>query len=46
VPSTPTIIEFVSDPQLLGLAISTAQRTLLKTIYGLLVDEAGAATAQ
>src|SRR5439155_14661944 len=34
-PSTPTIIEFVTDPALLGLAISPAQRTLLKSIYGL-----------
>jgi hypothetical protein len=29
----------VSDPQLLGLPVSPAQRTLLKTIYGLLLDE-------
>jgi len=31
----PDIIEFVTDPQLLGLSISLAQRTLLKSIYGL-----------
>jgi hypothetical protein len=36
---TPTIIEFVTDPQLLGLSISPAQRTLLKSIYGLPLDE-------
>jgi hypothetical protein len=34
-PDIPSIIEFVSDSQLLGLSISLAQRTLLKTIYGL-----------
>src|SRR6267143_7114316 len=41
-PSAPTIIETVSDPQLLGQSISStspAQRTLLKTIYGLPLDE-------
>jgi hypothetical protein len=37
---TPTITEFVMDPQLLGLAISPAQRTLLKAIYGLPLDAA------
>lgn len=31
----PDIIEFVTDPQLLGLRLSPAQDTLLKTIYGL-----------
>lgn len=31
----PNIIEFVTDPQLLGLSISPAQATLLKSIYGL-----------
>ena len=31
----PTIVEFVSDPQLLGLSISPAQETLLRAIYGL-----------
>lgn len=34
-PSTPTIVEFVTDPQLLGLSISPAQETLLRAIYGL-----------
>jgi hypothetical protein len=31
----PTILEFVTDPQLLGLTPSPAQRTLLKAAYGL-----------
>jgi hypothetical protein len=31
----PTILDFVTDPQLLGLAVSPAQQTLLKSIYGL-----------
>jgi hypothetical protein len=31
----PTIIEFVTDPQLLGLSISPAQQTLLKSLYAL-----------
>ena len=31
----PTIIEFVTDPQLLGLEISPAQETLLRGVYGL-----------
>src|SRR5258708_16928281 len=39
-PSAPTIIEFVTDPQLLGLSTSPAQRTLLKAIYGLPLDDA------
>ena len=29
------IIEFVTDPQLLGLTLSPAQETLLRAIYGL-----------
>jgi len=33
-PVAPSIIEFVTDPQLLGLSISLAQKTLLKSIYG------------
>jgi hypothetical protein len=36
---TPSIVEFVTDPQLLGLALSPAQRTLLKSIYGLPLDD-------
>src|SRR2546426_2208760 len=35
----PTIVEFVEDPQLLGLSISPAQRTLLKSAYGLPLDD-------
>jgi hypothetical protein len=35
----PTIVDFVTDPVLLGLAISPAQRTLLKAIYGLPLDK-------
>jgi hypothetical protein len=31
----PTIIDFVTDPQLLCLSVSPAQQTLLKAIYGL-----------
>ena len=31
----PNIVEFVTDPQLLGLTISPAQTVLLKAIYGL-----------
>jgi hypothetical protein len=31
----PDIIEFVTDPQLLGLSLSSAQRTALKAFYGL-----------
>ncbi|MGH7393261.1 MAG: hypothetical protein ACREM3_27975 [Candidatus Rokuibacteriota bacterium] len=31
----PDIISFVTDPQLLGLSLSPAQRTLLKAAYGL-----------
>jgi len=33
--ATPTITEFVTDPQLLGLSISPAQETPLRGIYGL-----------
>ena len=33
--SVPDIIEFVTDPQLLGLTLSPAQETLLRAIYGL-----------
>ncbi len=36
----PSIIEFVTDPQLLGLALSEAQETLLRAIYGLPLSEA------
>lgn len=36
--TTPDILDFVTDPQLLGLSVSTAQRTLLKGIYGLPLD--------
>ncbi len=32
---TPSITDFVTDKQLLGLSISPAQQTLLKAIYGL-----------
>ena len=32
---TPNIIEFTTDPQLLGLSLSDAQETLLRAIYGL-----------
>jgi hypothetical protein len=34
----PTIVEFVGDRELLGLAISPAQRTQLKATYGLPLD--------
>ncbi len=34
-PSAPDIIEFVTDPQLLGLNLSPAQETVLRAIYGL-----------
>src|SRR5262245_56012150 len=33
--ATPDIVEFVTDPQLLGLSLSLAQDTLLRAIYGL-----------
>jgi hypothetical protein len=39
-PATPSITDFVTDPQLLGLAISPAQETLLRAIYGLPLDAA------
>jgi NAD(P)-dependent dehydrogenase (short-subunit alcohol dehydrogenase family) len=35
----PDIVEFITDPQLLGLQVSPAQRTLLKAIYGLPLDD-------
>jgi hypothetical protein len=35
----PSIIDFVTDPQLLGLSISDPQRVLLKSIYGLLLTK-------
>ena len=33
--TAPDIIQFVTDPQLLGLNLSPAQETLLRAIYGL-----------
>lgn len=33
--SAPSIVDFVTDPQLLGLTLSEAQETLLRAIYGL-----------
>ena len=33
--SLPSIIEFTTDPQLLGLSLSAPQETLLRAIYGL-----------
>ena len=33
--SRPSIVEFVADPALLGLTVSPAQETLLRSIYGL-----------
>jgi len=33
--TVPNIVEFVKDPQLLGLSISPAQETCLRAIYGL-----------
>ena len=35
----PNIIEFVTDPQLLGLSLSPAQTVLLKSIYGLSLNK-------
>ena len=35
----PNIVEFATDPQLLGLTLSPAQETLLRAIYGLDLDE-------
>src|SRR5262249_389692 len=40
-PAAPSIIEFVTDPQLLGLAISPAQEALLRAIYALPMSEEG-----
>jgi hypothetical protein len=37
--TAPSVVEFVEDRELLGLAISPAQRTLLKSIYGLPLDD-------
>jgi hypothetical protein len=34
-PVAPSIVDFVTDPQLLGLSISPAQETLLRSTYGL-----------
>jgi len=34
-PSVPSIIEFTTDSQLLGLNVSAAQETLQRSIYGL-----------
>ncbi|MBI4179170.1 hypothetical protein HY522_07100 [bacterium] len=34
-PAAPSIIEFCTDSQLLGLSISPAQETLLRSLYGL-----------
>jgi hypothetical protein len=36
--SAPNVVEFVTDPQLLGLSLSPAQETLLRGIYGLPLD--------
>jgi hypothetical protein len=30
-----SVVEFITDPQLLGLSISPAQETLLRCAYGL-----------
>ena len=38
--AAPDIIEFVTDPQLLGLSVSPAQETLLRGIYGLALPSA------
>ena len=37
--ASPDIIEFTTDPQLLGLSLSLAQETLLRAIYGLDLNE-------
>ena len=37
--SRPSIVEFVTDPALLGLTISSAQETLLRAIYSLPMSE-------
>jgi hypothetical protein len=31
---TPTIIDFTTDPQVLGISLSPAQETLQRAIYG------------
>jgi hypothetical protein len=36
---TPNILDFVTDSQLLGLSVSPAQRTLLKSLYGLALNK-------
>jgi len=36
---TPTLMEFVTDPQLLGLSVSPGQETILRAIAGLPLDE-------
>lgn len=36
----PTLVEFTTDPQLLGLALSPAQETCLRAIQGLPLDDA------
>jgi len=36
----PDIVQFVTDPELLGLALSPAQETLLRAIYGLPLSDA------
>src|SRR5258708_5711351 len=36
----PTVVQFVTDQQLLGLSVSPAQETLLRAIYGLPMSEA------
>jgi hypothetical protein len=40
-PVTPTIIEFVTDPHLLGLNVSPAQETVLRAIYALPMSDEG-----
>jgi len=37
--SKPTIVEFVTDSQLLGLSISPAQESLLRAIYGMSLNK-------
>jgi hypothetical protein len=34
-PTTPSVVDFATDSQLLGLSLSLAQETLLRAIYGL-----------
>ncbi len=38
--NTPNIIEFTTDPKLLGLSLSEAQEMLLRAIYGLPLSKA------